>query len=101
MKNWFVANDNGDIAGHDMSEINARNLAKELNEKVWYLSDCNSQYMVSYDRNATNDFDAAEKYKTEKDALTALEKIQSEFVDKLMVVEYQDDSNWEALCSNE
>ena len=29
--NWFVANDNGDIAGHDMDEARARSLADILN----------------------------------------------------------------------
>lgn len=32
-KNWFVANDNGDIVGHDMSEMKAKDLASQLQEK--------------------------------------------------------------------
>ena len=56
--------------------------------------------MISYDKNATNDFDQVEKYETEKDALNALEKIQNDFVDKLVIAEYQDDSNWKSLCDD-
>jgi len=33
MKTWFVANDNGDIIGHDMEEAKAKALAEEMNEK--------------------------------------------------------------------
>lgn len=29
-KNWFVANDNGDVAGHDLSEMKAKLMASEL-----------------------------------------------------------------------
>lgn len=101
MNTWFVTNDYGDIAGHDLSETHAKILAQELNSKVYYLSDCNSQYMISYDKKATNDFDAVEKYKSENEALNALENLQSEFTDKLIIVEYQDNSNWEALNSEE
>ena len=32
-KTWFVANDNGDVIGHDMEEVKARTLAEEMNEK--------------------------------------------------------------------
>lgn len=32
-KKWFVANDNGDVAGHDMDEAKAKDLASQLNEK--------------------------------------------------------------------
>lgn len=31
--NWFVANDNGDVVGHDMSEAKAKALADEMQEK--------------------------------------------------------------------
>lgn len=30
MRTWFVANDSGEIAGHDMSEISAQDLASRL-----------------------------------------------------------------------
>ena len=30
---WFVANDNGDIIGHDMGEAKAKALAAEMQEK--------------------------------------------------------------------
>ena len=30
---WFVANDNGDIIGHDMSETSAKLLASEMQAK--------------------------------------------------------------------
>ena len=30
---WFVANDNGDIIGHDMGEAKAKALAEEMQEK--------------------------------------------------------------------
>ena len=30
---WFVANDNGDIIGHDMSETSAKLLASEMQTK--------------------------------------------------------------------
>ena len=33
MNTWFVANDNGDIIGHDMSETSAKLLASEMQEK--------------------------------------------------------------------
>ena len=33
MNNWFVANDDGDIIGHDMGESEAKNLAAEMQEK--------------------------------------------------------------------
>lgn len=32
-KNWFVANDNGDLMGHDMSEADAKALASEMQEQ--------------------------------------------------------------------
>ena len=32
-KTWFVANDNGDVIGHDMEEVKAKALAEEMNEK--------------------------------------------------------------------
>ena len=72
MNDWYVINDYGDIAESNLSEINAKLLAEKLNKKVWYISDVNSQYMISYDNKATNDFDQVEKYETEKDALNAL-----------------------------
>ena len=100
MNDWYVMNDYGDIAESNLSEINAKLLAEKLNKKVWYISDVNSQYMISYDKKATNDFDQVEKYETEKDALNALEKIQTEFIDKLVIAEYQDDSNWKSLCDD-
>ena len=31
-KNWYVANDKGDLAGHDMDEYSAKNLEKDLRE---------------------------------------------------------------------
>lgn len=100
MNDWYVINDYGDIAESNLSEINAKLLAEKLNKKVWYISDVNSQYMISYDNKATNDFDQVEKYETEKDALNALEKIQNDFVDKLVIAEYQDNSNWKSLCDD-
>ncbi len=33
MNNWFVANDEGEIIGHDMSEAKAKALAEEMQEK--------------------------------------------------------------------
>ena len=32
-KKWFVANDNGDIIGHDMSETSSKLLASEMQAK--------------------------------------------------------------------
>ena len=32
-RNWFVANDKGDIIGHDMTEVKAKALAEEMKEK--------------------------------------------------------------------
>lgn len=32
-KKWFVANDDGDVIGHDMSEAKAKALAAEMQEK--------------------------------------------------------------------
>lgn len=32
-KNWFVANDKGELIGHDMEEAKAKNLAAEMQEK--------------------------------------------------------------------
>ena len=32
-KTWCVANDNGDVIGHDMGEAKAKALAEEMNEK--------------------------------------------------------------------
>lgn len=29
-KNWYVANDDGEIIGHDMSEVSAKLLASEM-----------------------------------------------------------------------
>ena len=31
--NWFVANDNGDVIGHDMEETKAKALAEQMQEK--------------------------------------------------------------------
>lgn len=33
MNTWFVANDNGDVIGHDMEEAKAKALAAEMQEK--------------------------------------------------------------------
>lgn len=32
-RTWFVANDNGDVIGHDMEESKAKVLAEEMNEQ--------------------------------------------------------------------
>ena len=32
-RNWFVANDKGEIIGHDLSEQHAKLLAAEMNDK--------------------------------------------------------------------
>lgn len=32
-KKWFVANDNGELIGHDMGEAKAKALAEEMQEK--------------------------------------------------------------------
>lgn len=32
-RNWFVANDNGDLIGHDMCKADAITLAEEMQEK--------------------------------------------------------------------
>lgn len=33
MNNWFVANDDGIIAGHDLNEYTAKTLAKDLQKR--------------------------------------------------------------------
>ena len=102
--NWFVANDMGKVAGHDMTKAHAENLAAQMRDTPEFFYICfygtSGDGYVSQDNTQTNDFDTAWKFDTEKDAESACAKLQGEWGSELKVTPFYDDS-WEALSDDE
>lgn len=101
--NWFVANDNGDIIGHDMSETAAKLLASEMKSKKTYFIEfygTSGNGYVSYDNDSCNSLDMAMTFDSEEDANVKCEKLQNEWQSELRVAFYSDES-WEALSNDE
>lgn len=87
MGNWFVANDVGNIIGHDMNEAEAKTLARQMQEQEpdegWKaLSDSKyyiiarrieggfpQDFTVGYDNKATIDYDNYMTFDTKEEAL--------------------------------
>ena len=96
---WFVANDNGDIIGHDMSETEAKLLASEMKSKKIYFIEFygpSGNGYVSYDNDKCNSLDMAMTFDTEEEAITECKELQKEWKSELRVTFYADES-WEAF----
>ena len=96
---WFVANDNGDIIGHDMSETAAKLLASEMKSKKTYFIEFygpSGNGYVSYDNDKCNSLDMAMTFDTEEEANAECKELQKELKSKLRVTFYADES-WEAF----
>lgn len=96
---WFVANDVGTVAGHDMSEASARELARELrNHKIWYICYYGSSGdgYVSIDNTPTNSFDFAMQFDDKEVAEKKFEELSKEWESELRL-EFTHDVSWEAL----
>lgn len=100
---WFVANDNGDIIGHDMSETAAKLLASEMKAKKTYFIEfygTSGNGYVSYDNGSCISLDMAMTFDTEEEANVACEKLQKEWESELKV-NFDCDESWEALNGDE
>ena len=100
---WFVANDNGDIIGHDMSETAAKLLASEMKSKKIYFIEfygASGNGYVSYDNDKCNSLDMAMTFGTEAEAIEECIKLQKEWISELRVTFYADET-WEALNGDE
>ena len=96
---WFVANDNGDIIGHDMSETEAKLLASEMKSKKTYFIEfygTSGNGYVSYDNDKCNSLDMAMTFDTEEEAIAECKELQKEWKSGLRVTFYADES-WEAF----
>lgn len=102
-KNWFVANDAGNVAGHDMSEMSAKLLAEQMKEKktfyICYAGSSGDGY-VAYDGTTCHSLDMAMTFDNEENAKSECEKLQSDWESELYVNFISDDS-WEAMSSDE
>lgn len=100
---WFVANDNGDIIGHDMSEAKAKALAEDMRSKKTYIicySGSSGDGYVGYDNNPCNSADYAMTFDTEEEAESKCKELQQEWASALTVSEDSDES-WEAINGEE
>lgn len=98
-KRWFVANDHGDVAGHDLSETKAKLLAEELNDKKSYFIKC-GKYYVSKEETASEDIEKAKEFYSEEEArseikLLALKYDVLDFDIAFMIK----DVTWEAMTA--
>lgn len=96
---WFVANDNGDIIGHEMSETAAKLLASEMKSKKIYFIEfygTSGNGYVSYDNDECNSLDMAMTFDTEEEAIAECKELQKEWKSELRVTFYADES-WEAF----